>query len=222
MSNVIKRPEKVLAIELFATQPQLTIAEVAEKVGCSHLAVTKWREDINFIEAIYDRYMVQFGGELPAVLSAMVREAKSGNVQAGRLVLEHSGKLVKNVNVTIDSPFEKWLKKVDSAEVVEGEIVDEEVTPLVSEMPMQEVELPPRVVENPAVRAKKEKESLTRTIKDEAKRQRYNQKQKELYQWKKRAKAVGVEPLGAKRPTKGQRVAWQEEIVRRENEKKDS
>ena len=87
---------------------------------------------------------------------------------------------------------------------------------------MQEVELPPRVVENPAVRAKKEKESLTRTIKDEAKRQRYNQKQKEWYQWKKRAKAVGVEPLGAKRPTKGQRVAWQEEIVRREKEKKDS
>ena len=40
MSNVIKRPEKILAIELFATQPQLTIAEVAEKVGCSHLAVT--------------------------------------------------------------------------------------------------------------------------------------------------------------------------------------
>jgi hypothetical protein len=97
MSKIIKRPEKVLAIELFATQPQLSIAEVAEKVGCTHVAVTKWREDINFIEAIYDRYMVQFGGELPAVLSAMVREAKSGNVQAGRLVLEHSGKLVKKL-----------------------------------------------------------------------------------------------------------------------------
>ena len=96
----MKRPEKDLAVELFATQPDLTIAEVAAMIGVTPKAVKTWRENINFMEAIYDRYMVEFGGELPAVLMAMVREAKSGNVQAGRLVLEHSGKLVKNVNVT--------------------------------------------------------------------------------------------------------------------------
>jgi hypothetical protein len=42
-------------------------------------------------------------------------------------------------------------------------------------------------------------------------------KQNEWYKWKKRAKTVGVEPLGAKRPTKGQRLAWEQEIIRREN-----
>ena len=66
--------------------------------------------------------------------NSMVREAKAGNVQAARLVLEHSGKLVKNVNVTIDSPFEKWLKKVDDAEVVDGEVVEEQATTLVQEI----------------------------------------------------------------------------------------
>ena len=217
----MKRPEKEMAIELFATQPDLSVADVANLVGVKPRQVSKWRENINFIEAIYDRYMVEFGGELPAVLMAMVREAKAGNVQAGRLVLEHSGKLVKNVNVTIDSPFEKWLKQVDSAEVVDGEIIEEEVTPLVEEMPIREVELPPRVVESPAVRARKENKKITKTLKEEAKRQRYNQKQKEWYAWKKRAEAVGVEPLKGGRPTKGQRKAWEDEIIRREQGRED-
>ena len=39
--------------------------------------------------------MVTFGSRLPTVLNSMVREAEAGNVQAGRLVLEHSGKLIK-------------------------------------------------------------------------------------------------------------------------------
>lgn len=215
MGNLIKRPEKELAIELFATQPELSVADVAGLVGVPPRAVSKWRENINFIEAIYDRYMVEFGGELPAVLMAMVREAKAGNVQAGRLVLEHSGKLVKNINVTVDSPFEKWMKRVDTAEVVDGEIIEEEVSSLVEDIPI-EIDLPPRTVENPAVRARKEKKKLTKTLKEEAKRQRYNQKQKGWYAWKKRAEAVGVEPLKGGRPTKGQRKAWEDEIIKKE------
>ena len=55
----------------------------------------------------------------------MVREAKACNVQAGRLVLEHGGKLQKNIHVTIDSPFEKWLKKADIGDVQDAEIVDD-------------------------------------------------------------------------------------------------
>ena len=49
----------------------------------------------------------------------MVREAQEGNVQAARLVIEQSGKLVKNVNITIDSPFEKFLKEVPNADDAE-------------------------------------------------------------------------------------------------------
>ena len=53
--------------------------------------------------------MNEFDSKLPSILDAMVREAQAGNVQAGRLILEHSGKLVKNVvNVTI-SPYEMFL-----------------------------------------------------------------------------------------------------------------
>tara|TARA_Y100000361_G_C11156006_1_gene344169 strand:- start:2105 stop:2758 length:654 start_codon:yes stop_codon:yes gene_type:complete len=215
MSNIIKNPAQELAIELYASQPNIQANEVATRCNVPIETIYKWRKNINFIEAIYDRYMVEFGSQLPSVLMAMVREAQAGNVQAGRLVLEHSGKLVKNVNVTIDSPFEKFLKKVDHIE--DAEIVeDEEVSELVQDLPIK-ADLPPRVVEDQVQRTKYEKKKLDKTVKDEIKRQEYNKKQKEWYRWRKRAKAVGIEPLKSKRPTPGQRKKWQQRIIDAEN-----
>ena len=219
MTKLIKSPRKMHGIDLYALKPDITAQKVADKLGVSVKTVEGWRQDPNFIDAIYKRYMIEFGGELPAVLNAMVREAKAGNVQAGRLILEHSGKLVKNVNVTIDSPFEKWMKKVEVVEVVEGEIEDAEVVNLVDEIPEEVIEistLPERKVENQVVRAKEEKKTVRQTIKDERTKSKYLKQRKEWYRWKKRAEAVGVEPLPSKRPTKGQRTAWQDEIVKRE------
>ena len=129
MSNIAKfkrNPMKIAAIEMFALSPYTSSKKVAEKLGISIHTIHAWRKDPNFIEACYDRYMVEFGSQLPSVLNAMVREAQEGNVQAARLVLEHSGKLVKNVNITIDSPFEKFLKNVPDVEVVEDEDWDQE------------------------------------------------------------------------------------------------
>ena len=200
-----------VAVEHFATNPNLTVKDLALELGITERTIVKWRTDPNFMDAIYDRYMVLFGGELPAVLSAMIREAKSGNVQAGRLVLEHSGKLVKNINVTVDSPFEKYLKQVDM------DIEDAEVIEVMEEIPIVET-LPDRDIEPPIKRNKREKKQIDDAIKKE----QYNQKRKEWYQWNKRAKAVGVEPLSARRPTKGQRKTWEDEIIKRENDDREN
>ena len=211
MSNIIKNPAKHMAIELYAMQPSITAEEVAKRCNVTVKTVQNWRNNINFVEAVYDRYMVEFGSQLPDVLRAMVREAQAGNVQAGRLVLEHSGKLVKNVNVTIDSPFEKFLKKIDDIE--DAEIIEDvEVTELVQELPDYN-DLPPRNEENQENRVKKEKKAINKSIKDEIKRKEYNKKQKEWYNWRKRAKKVGIEPLKSKRPTPGQRKEWQNKII---------
>ena len=199
---------KKVAIEHLATNPNLTIKELADVLGISSRTIDKWKTDPNFMDAIYDRYMVLFGGELPAVLNAMIREAKSGNVQAGRLVLEHSGKLVKNINVTVDSPFEKYLKIVDTDDVEDAEIVE-----MMEDIPIVET-LPDRDIEPPLKRNKREKKQIDDAIKKE----QYSQKRKEWYKWQKRAKAVGVEPLKAKRPTKGQRKAWEDKIIKKESE----
>ena len=192
------------AIDMLATQPSMKIKDVAAELGISPKTIYAWNTDPNFIDAVYDRYMVALGGELPSILNAMVREAKAGNVQAGRLLLEHSNKLVKNVNITIDSPFDKWLKKMDNAEVVEPEIMDGEVSDF--------EDLPPRDEEHPVVRTKRENKQIKQTyyqdIKKDQQKKNRSKKRKEWYLWKKRALAVGLEAIAGNRPTKAQKEAY--------------
>lgn len=199
-----RKPEKILAVELFALNPNITIKEVSEKIGVTDICVAKWRQDPNFIDKIYERYMTEFGSELPAVINAMVREAKHGNVQAARLVLEHSGKLVKNVNITVDSPFEKFLK---TDNVLDAEIIEafDEVE-VVGELPERKESTP--IAEERIV--------VKKIIDKEKKKKSYNEQQKEWYHWKKRAKAVGIELLKASKPTKGQRKEWEKSIIKAE------
>ena len=199
-----RKPHKVLAIELFALNPAITVKEVAAKVGVSDICVAKWRQDPMFIDKIYERYMTEFGSQLPAVINAMVREAKHGNVQAARLVLEHSGKLVKNVNITIDSPFEKFLKAEDIQDAEIVEIFDDVVMP---------ENLPER---KPSKTVKEEKVALKSEIdkdKNKGKKKTRNEMRREWHKWKKRAKAVGIDPLPATKPTKGQRKEWELSII---------
>ena len=199
-----KKPAKVLAIECFALNPTITAKEVAAQVGVSPRTIASWKEDPIFVDKVYERYMTEFGSQLPAVINSMVREAKHGNVQAARLVLEHSGRLVKNVNITIDSPFEKFLKKesIDDAEVIE--IFDD-------------VDMPQNLPERVKPKTQVEEKIKIKTIMDrEKKKLTYNDKRKLWYNWKKRAKAVGIDPLPAKKPTKGQRMEWEQSIVEAE------
>ena len=68
---------------------------VADKIGVSPPTMRSWLADPNFVEDIYIRYMEMAGFELPAVIQATIGEAKRGNVQAARLVLEHFGALFR-------------------------------------------------------------------------------------------------------------------------------
>ena len=113
------------------------------------------------------------------------------------------------------------MKKVEVADVMDGEI--EDVVEIINELPEEIFEgttLPERKIENQVERTKKETKQVKKVIKTEKQKAKYLDQRKKWYRWKKRAEAVGVEPLSAKRPTKGQRVAWQEEIQRRELEEK--
>ena len=214
-SNLVKNKSntnKVAAIEYLALTPSITSQQIAEKLGVSKHTVVAWRQDPNFIDACYDRYMLEFGSQLPSVLNAMIREAQAGNVQAARLILEHSGKLVKNINITVDSPFEKFLKAVPDAEVVD----DDEILDVVALVDIEDSQLPPRKNDNQAKRAKDETILCSKAIKAEKKRAAYNEKQKEWYRWRKRAEKVGVKPLKGKRPTPAQRIDWTDSIIKAE------
>ena len=213
MSDLLKRPDVIRAVELYALNPDITAEDVAKDLGVSKSLIYIWRKNPKFVDAIYDRYMIKFGGELPAVLQAMIREAKAGNVQAGRLILEHSGKLVKNVNVTIDSPYEKFLK----SEQAEFEVMDAEVEEIVDSIPDIEVDLPERKVEDQRKRVVKEKKKLQSAKKIEERKR----KRREWYKWNARAEKAGIEPLPARRPTPAQRKAWEQQIIDYEEKQKE-
>ena len=202
VSELKKKPAKTLAID-YCAYTNLTNKEIAKKVGVSEGSINGWKQDPNFIDAVYEKYMLKFGLEIPNILDSVVREAVSGNMVAARLALEHSGKLVKNINITVDSPFEKFLKAVPDAEVVEeGEVVD------VGNFD----HLPERKPQDTAKVFKKDQVATKEAIK-KAER---NAQQKVWYQWRKRAKAVGVEPLTSRRPTPAQRKEWEEKIIKAE------
>ena len=216
MGDLLKKPDVLKAVELYALRPEITATEVAKEIGVSKQLIYIWRKNPNFIDAIYNRYMVEFGGELPAVLQAMIREAKAGNVQAGRLILEHSGKLVKNINVTIDSPYEKFLKSKST----EIEYEDAEVEEIVDSIPDIEADLPERNTEGQKKRTRREKKNLKKAVKTASEKAKYNKKQREWENWVRRAKKVGVEPLPARRPTPAQRKSWINEVEQKENEQR--
>ena len=211
MTKIIKIKERQQAAEMMALDPDMTVKQIATKLDVHEQTVLNWRRDPNFVDMVYQIYMVEFGSEIPGVLSSMIREAKAGNVQAGRLVLEHSGKLVKNINVTIDSPFEKYLK-ADQAEV---EYMDAEVQDIVEDIvEKKEIVLPERKVEDQRQRTKSEFQTIKKTAQNSKRRMARNK----MHRWKQRAKAVGIEPLPAGRPTKAQKKDWIEVVRAKERE----
>ena len=211
MANIAKIKERQRAAEMMAFDPDISVSVIAKKLGVHQNTVVAWRRDPNFVDMVYELYMIEFGTDIPAVLKSMIREAKAGNVQAARLVLEHSGKLVKNINVTIDSPFEKYLK----ADKTEVEFVDAEVQDIVEDIPeMPDVELPERKVED---QKKREKSEYT-TIKREKHKLRRKVNRNKMYHWKKRANAVGIPNLTGVRPTKATKEQWIKSIQQKERE----
>ena len=202
------------AVEIYATEPEVTHQQVADTLGINFKTLMKIRRDPNFWAKVYDHYMVTFEGDVVNVLKATVREATAGNVQAQRLVLEHSGKLQKNINITIDSPFEKWMAKLEGG----VEITDAEV---IEDMP-EFSELPPRTADNSPFKAKEELNKLQNSVNKAKTSKNRNELRREQYKWVKRAEAVGVKKLKAKRPTPGQKKAWQEKIIAKEKQASQS
>ena len=209
MGSLVKTTQRRRAAELLALNPDMSAKEVADRIKVHQATITNWRQDPNFVDLVYDIYMVEFGAEIPSVLKAMIREAKAGNVQAGRLVLEHSGKLIKNINITINSPFEKFLK-ADEIEYQDAEIQD-----IVDDIPeIPDVVLPERKAENQQMRTREEFSS----IKKERKNLKRKLSRNKMYHLKERARAAGVEILPNGRPKKSVKEAWIAEIEAKEKE----
>ncbi len=188
------KPEKVRAIEVLVSNPGAKIVDVAKEAGVTRNTVFLWLKDPEFVEVFYQRYMVSFGSKLPSVLESMIREAEAGNVQAGRLVLEHSGKLIKRVEVANhQSPFEKFLNSNNSEVEADYEEISEDNIQVLPQRPIV-----PKKVKHPT-----KKEALK------------NLRAKQI-KLKKRREAFGIPLLGKGRPTPAQKKAWQDKVIAKE------
>ena len=206
--KALRTSQRERAVELFATNPDIEAKRVAELLDVTPQIVYEYRRDPNFHMQVQDRFMAELENDVPSMVSALKREVLAGNVQATRLMFEYMNKLQKNINITIDSPFENWLKKqgVENAEVVREEL------PEMAEFK----ELPPRTDKNNHMEVHKERVRLKNApLKDKSVNNR-NKARREQYKWLKRAKVVGIKPLLAKRPTPGQKKKWQDSIIRKE------
>jgi len=210
MSNIeLKKANQLAAIDLLIHNPELNKKQIAEQLKVSPRTIHSWFADDRFVEMYYKKYMISFNAKLPMVLNSMIREAVEGNVQAGRLVLEHSGKLVRNINVTVDSPFEKFLKaeQIDADEIIDAE--SEEVTEILDTLPERNP-----VNDKPKKRDIKEKKAVEQIKKG---KKPYRQKRREdrasRYALLQRAKKVGLDPLPSRRPTNSERRKWLEKLA---------
>ena len=203
--------KQLRACECIAADPFLTSKQVAEKAGVNEITVYRWRRHPVFIDAVYDRFMEIAGKELPKVLLALRREAQEGNVKAIELFLRHHKKLDNSltINHKIEAPFNAFLKS-------EG-LATEEAELIIDDMEQSFEVLPERNVsnDNQAARSKAEEKKVKKIInKDKPNATRKSARDRARLRL--RAEAVGLEPLGAGRPTKTQRAEWLKELESRE------
>tara|TARA_Y100000310_G_scaffold180177_1_gene180092 strand:+ start:223 stop:927 length:705 start_codon:yes stop_codon:yes gene_type:complete len=202
-------PKQRIAIDYIALNPRATKKEIASHVGVAPTTVYDWQREPFFVDAVYETYMTAFGFQLPAVLEAMIREALTGNVQAGRLVLEHSGKLVKNVHVQVDSPFEKFLKAETEVEFDDVEVIEAEYD--LDKLPERD-----KSNDEPNKRIKKEKHKLNLSVAQQKKKSKQLKARRDNYKLIKRANKVGLKLLPPGRWSKGKRQAWLKKLEKLE------
>ena len=188
------------------TNPEAKIQDVANKAGVTKATIHNWLKDPEFVEVFYQKYMITFGAKLPNILNSMIREAEAGNVQAGRLILEHSGKLIKRVEVANHkSPFEKFLTS-QVADMQEVEVLDADFDEL-------EIEVLPQ---RPIIDKPPKKKTKQQSLRELNAKERKNKKRREARRWRERAEAIGIERPKQGRQSPAQREAWQEKVINRE------
>ena len=207
-TKLVRKTEKEKAIELFATNPDLGIQEVAKMIGVRRETIYEWRKDPAFHQNVLIRFNIELEGDLPNMLLALKRECMAGNINGLKLMLEYLNKLQKNINLVVLSPFEKWMQTKGIKKPEEAEMTHEEIA-LVPEFKV----LPPRTDKNNHMEVHKERVRIKNAPLKEKSIKNRNRARRELYKWQKRAKAIGVDPLPAKRPTPGQRKTWQDSII---------
>ena len=206
--------KQLTAIERMASNIGCDITKLSKELDVNIKTISRWKNDIGFISAVYDRFMDIAGKHMPDVIMAQIEEAKAGNTQAATLVLKHFGKFQDTITIKIESPFDQFLK---TSNVEEAEIISEEDAIDIGnsfELPKTTAVERDPINDLPKTRVRRE----NKKIKEIYSRKKYLDNRNNRYHWLKRAKAVGIEPLGRGRPSPDKLRAWHNSIIKAEND----
>ena len=203
--------KQLASIEILAQNPAITNQELSTQIGVGLQTIRDWKRNPVFIDAFYDRFMEVAGKYLPSVLMAQIREAQEGNTQAATLVLKHWGKFQDVVVHKIEAPFAQFQKMQKMDNIEEAEIVKDDAIEIGNSFELPDQILPPRNTDNDNPIAVKRNQ--TAKLKGSYKKDKINSQQMERHYWRKRAKAVGIDPLPPGRPSKDKLNKWQKDIV---------
>ena len=190
------------AIELVALSPSTSNKDLAKQIGVSESTISAWRKNPLFIEACYDRFVEINGTRLMKVLDSMFSEAEAGSVPAAQLILNHYNKLNNKIELTVDSPFEKFLKNQNMVDAEYAEVEPEKIE---------------RKLINDDKTFKVQRKRLKSVI-AETKGQKRNRDQNARYELRKRAKIAGIDPLPPGRQADHVRKAWLKKLHDKEKE----
>jgi hypothetical protein len=190
------------AIELVALSPTTSNKDLAKSLSVSESTISAWRKNPLFIEACYDRFVEINGTRLMKVLDSMFSEAEAGSVPAAQLILNHYNKLNNKIELTVDSPFEKFLKNQNMVEAEYAEVEPEKIE---------------KKLINDDKQFKVQKKRLKSVIM-ETRKQKKNRDQNIRYELRKRAKIAGIDPLPPGRQPDHVRNNWLKKLEAKEKE----
>ena len=206
--------KQLTAIERMASNIGCDITKLSKELDVNIKTISRWKNDIGFISAVYDRFMDIAGKHMPDVIMAQIEEAKAGNTQAATLVLKHFGKFQDTITIKIESPFDQFLKtsNVEEAEIVE---VDDAIAIGNSfELPENTLIERDPINDKPKTRVHRENKKLSKAYRQK----QIKQNRSERYVWLQRAKKVGIDKLGQGRPSPEKLRAWHNSIIQAEND----
>ena len=206
--------KQLTAIERMASNIGCDITKLSKELDVNIKTISRWKNDIGFISAVYDRFMDIAGKYMPDVIMAQIEEAKAGNTQAATLVLKHFGKFQDSITIKIESPFDQFLKtsNVEEAEIVE---VDDAIAIGNSfELPENTLIERDPINDKPKTRVHRENKKLSKAYRQK----QIKQNRSERYVWLQRAKKVGIDKLGQGRPSPEKLRAWHNSIIQAEND----
>ena len=199
MAKKLNNPKWWKAIEVYCTDTTMPLTRVAEQACIPYDTILSWFKKKEFLDSLWSRFLeLRSTLDLIDIYDAQVEEAKNGNKASADFVFGQHDKLEKKMEGMI-APYAQFLqinnisteKEVrDPVMEVQNKVYDKVHTE-VHEIPKQTMEESNKTYTRPYKKQKVDKE-----------------KRNALLRLKRRAKKVGLAPLGTGRPTKTEKAIW--------------